>query len=335
MYCQIEEKETINIKEWNDYTICHSGNPTQLYEYGNLYCGNSSPIYLTIYDNSLKVLQWLLCCHKKSILCFVSAESEPSYENEKYITHAIDYICQIYKPFMFNFYSISLSRFQDIDLLSSLKFDSIFEYESNQIDLTLSDDELFKDIHSKHRNVIRKAEKSNVHIFEGYSKNDLEKYYQLSQETYKRSNGKNFTYQALIKYVENLKKTGNIRIFFAEADNKIQAAAIILITSKLAIYWHGASCNNTSAGISNYLHWQIIKKLKEEFVEKYDFGGLSINPDKGSKSEGINRFKKRFGGIVGKYYGGIMLRNKLIYEIFNLYNLAKKELVNLLLFIKR
>jgi lipid II:glycine glycyltransferase (peptidoglycan interpeptide bridge formation enzyme) len=48
-------------------------------------------------------------------------------------------------------------------------------------------------------------------------------------------------------------------------------------------------------GSSNLLQWEIIKKLKSLGVREYDFVGGRVEVPKGSKLEGIQRFKQRFG----------------------------------------
>lgn len=52
----------------------------------------------------------------------------------------------------------------------------------------------------------------------------------------------------------------------------------------------------------NLLQWNVIKKMKENNVKFYDFMGARMNPEVGSKYEGIQRFKERFGGELKKGY---------------------------------
>ena len=66
----------------------------------------------------------------------------------------------------------------------------------------------------------------------------------------------------------------------------------------------------------NLLHWSAMKLMKERGVKYYDFVGARINPDEGSKYEGIQRFKSRFGGELKKGYLWKMPLNKFKYKLF-------------------
>ena len=48
-------------------------------------------------------------------------------------------------------------------------------------------------------------------------------------------------------------------------------------------------------GAMNYMHWIAMLYFKNIGVQWYDFVGSRVNPEKGSKFEDIQRFKKRFG----------------------------------------
>jgi lipid II:glycine glycyltransferase (peptidoglycan interpeptide bridge formation enzyme) len=50
------------------------------------------------------------------------------------------------------------------------------------------------------------------------------------------------------------------------------------------------------------LHWEAIKQFRKLGVKRYDFVGVRINPEKGSKQEGLMMFKQRFGGQLIKGY---------------------------------
>jgi lipid II:glycine glycyltransferase (peptidoglycan interpeptide bridge formation enzyme) len=44
------------------------------------------------------------------------------------------------------------------------------------------------------------------------------------------------------------------------------------------------------------LHWEAMLQFRAMGVKRFDFQGVRINPEKGSKQEGILNFKKNFGG---------------------------------------
>lgn len=316
MICKIEELSEVNGEEWDDFF--EKRNPAQLYKFGKICQGSSSrPIYVSIYSNDCKVFQWLMFISKKFFISRLYTLSEPYPVEEKYIELALNEIRKMYNPFRFDFYSIALSKFQDREILNRLGFNEIYEYGSNVVDLLQEENELFSGIHSKHRNVIRKAVKNGL-LFRELSVNaeNLKRYCDVSVETYKRSNGKN------IPFVEfqNYANTGLLRLFVVESGNSIEAASLMLVSQDMAIYWHGASVTNIATGASNLLHWETMKKLKREGVQFYDFGGIATDVSQNQKIEGINRFKMRFGGDLRIFYGGIKIFNCAINIMFTLFN---------------
>lgn len=181
-------------------------------------------------------------------------------------------------------------------------------FGSHIIDLTLSEEELWNKVHSKHRNVIRKAEKSDIKVTSGGIEL-LPEYLIAEKDTMERSNltvGTESTYSTCFKEFGN-----NVRIFLAKQADTIQGGAIIVYNEAMAYYMHGASINSPVTGAMNLVQWEIIKYLKCQNVKKYSFVGARINEDENSKYHGIQNFKKRFGGEL---FEGTMF--KVIYSPF-------------------
>ena len=85
-------------------------------------------------------------------------------------------------------------------------------------------------------------------------------------------------------------------------NNIIQGGALIPWNKNCGYYLYGGSINKPHAGSMNHLQWEIILKLKHLEVSHYDFVGARLNPKKGSKLEGIQRFKSRFGSELSLSY---------------------------------
>lgn len=320
---KIEISEEVDANQWDEFL--EEKNPTQIYDYGKTCSGdNTIPIYVIIYQDGVKVFQWLMFLRKKFFLRLLYAVSEPYPVNIKYMSMSLAEVIKNFKPFRFDFYSITLSRFANCNFFKQEHFSQIYEYGTNIVDLKLNEDDLFMGIHSKHRNVIRRASRSGVVVKE-YALTDYNvlKYYKLSEITYLRSKGRNISCYDLTRSCDVLGSNGNLRLFVAEYDGEWQAASLMLITHTMAIYWHGASIDKPMIGAANLLHWYTMKILKNEGVDKYDFGGIALNCEVGSKQEGITRFKTRFGGKIKHFFGGIKIYN---YPINKGYEFYKKYL---------
>ena len=50
------------------------------------------------------------------------------------------------------------------------------------------------------------------------------------------------------------------------------------------------------------LLWEAMREFRNMEVRQFNFTGVRINPEKGSKQEGILNFKMRFGGSLSQGY---------------------------------
>jgi hypothetical protein len=187
-------------------------------------------------------------------------------------------------------------------------------YGSYVLDLTQPEEALWENLHSKHRNVIRNATKKGVEIRCGLQY--LETAHQLVQETLKRSSLGFVSLDELKRLVAGL--GDQIRIFFAEHAGAPQGAAIIPFSGYSAYYLYGGSAAETVSGAMNLLQWEAIRHFRAAGVARYDFVGVRINPEKGSKQEGLKMFKERFGGTLREGYMWKMPLNRLKYPIYSL-----------------
>lgn len=160
------------------------------------------------------------------------------------------------------------------------------------LDLTNSEDSLWSRVHSKHRNVILNAQKKGVEIRFG-SLNDISKIYGILVETMNRSKMSFMTFNEFKKNIESFGK--NVTIFLACYHGQTIGCGIFPFSKYSCYYQYGGSVNSTVLGAMNLLHWEAIKFFKKNGVKRYDFVGARISPEAGSKYEGIQRFKERFG----------------------------------------
>ncbi|MEG0518896.1 MAG: peptidoglycan bridge formation glycyltransferase FemA/FemB family protein [Bacteroidales bacterium] len=179
------------------------------------------------------------------------------------------------------------------------------------LDLSQNEEVLLTKIHSKHRNVIKKAEKDGV-VISCDSKN-RSRCIDLIQKTLKRQHVPLINQEVWDRF----NKIKNVDYWLAEYNGKIEGSAIILWgENNKAYYMYGGSSVKPHAGAMNLLHWEAIKKMKERNVLYYDFVGARINPKEGSKYEGIQRFKSRFGGDLQEGYLWKYILNKFKYRLF-------------------
>ena len=162
-------------------------------------------------------------------------------------------------------------------------------FGSYVINLENSEDEIFGNFHSKHRNVIRKSIKDNLEVKK--SKTFDNKVCNLINETLLRQDLPILDFD----YIKNI---GRSFVLFSSVykNGIIQGSAIFFWSIHGASYMYGGSIEKPHTGAMNLLHWECIKYFKSKGVKKYDFVGARDSVDEDSKIKGIQRFKERFGG---------------------------------------
>jgi hypothetical protein len=164
-------------------------------------------------------------------------------------------------------------------------------YGTQVIDLTQSEETLFGNLNSSHRRKVRLAQKANVQIRIGAEY--LAAAYALVRDTFKRSSIPFMGYESFKRIADGLAE--NIKVFVAEHEGVIQGCVIVPFSQHTAYYVYGGSISEPTAGAMNLIHWEAIRLFRGLGVKRYDFCGVRINPEPGSKQEGLKSFKERFG----------------------------------------
>lgn len=164
--------------------------------------------------------------------------------------------------------------------------------------LQQSEDALWKTLHKKHRNVIRNARAQGVSIVMGAEYAHTA--YKLLEQTSLRASAQPPSEKSLHTMIKALNT--HILIALALHNNIPQGCALVPMSGYAGYYLLGGSITQPFLGSLNFLHWEIIKLLKAKGVQQYNMVGARLNPPKGSKLEGIQRFKSRFGGEMHQGY---------------------------------
>lgn len=164
-------------------------------------------------------------------------------------------------------------------------------YGTYIIDLDGDEETIFNNFSSSHRRKIRLASKAGVQITGGLE--FMEEAYTLVRDTFKRSSIGFMNYSAFKRMLEGLGEY--VKIMVAEYQGILQGCVVIPYSGHSAYYVYGGSIPEPVAGAMNLLHWEAIRTFRGLKVKRYDFCGVRINPEKGSKQEGLSTFKERFG----------------------------------------
>jgi len=188
------------------------------------------------------------------------------------------------------------------------------------LDLTKSEEELLKNMHSKTRYNIRLAEKKGVVVKEESNDNGFETFARLYFETTKRQKyfGHDYRYHKIVW--SNLK--GKISHILVAYYNNIPLAAYELFYLDGIIYYvyGGTSEQFRNLMASNLLMWEAIKLGKSLNCKYFDMWGIADNPEN-SKDPwyGFTKFKLGFGGNIVEFEDSWdLVLEPLPYKLFNL-----------------
>ena len=164
------------------------------------------------------------------------------------------------------------------------------------LDLTKSEDELFKNMDRNHRRSIKRAEDANLEFFVSH---DPQYVIEMLKETYsvQDKSGPN------LKYVENEINIGTKYDVSYVGVTKFQSD--VLSANEAVLYGDvayltlgGNKKNNYGAGA--FEHWNVIRELKRMGCKRFTFGQVAENKSFGDKHfvDGITDFKMKFGCYV-------------------------------------
>lgn len=176
---------------------------------------------------------------------------------------------------------------------------TVAPYGSYIIDLCQPEDVLWRNINRITRQNIKTALKNGVCIREDGIEH-LDAAYMLIVETFKRSNLPFMNYESLKRFALGLGENGKIMI--AERQGVLESCVIYGFSNYCAYAIYGGNRADMVEGANKLLHWEAVRLFKNFGIQRYDFVGARIDPEKGSKEEAINSFKRRLGGELRQGY---------------------------------
>ncbi len=180
-------------------------------------------------------------------------------------------------------------------------------------DLQQPEEAMWAGVATDFRQNIRKAAKNGVQIKHG--KQYLDSCYDLVAETLARSGMKFRSRDEFKMILGNLGE--NVEIFVAEVDGAIQACMVAPFSRHTAFDWYSGTSAKPVRGAMHALLWESLVHFQKRGVRKFNFTGVRINPEKGSKQEGILNFKMRFGGNLVQGYMWKYSLNRLKFAAYS------------------
>lgn len=210
----------------------------------------------------------------------------------------------------------------------------LFTRYTFQLDLTKTEEELLKDMHSKTRYNIKVARKHGVAVAEENSKEAFDKYWELTTETTKRqgfyAHTRNYhklqwdTFKHQLTNKESLKQQAEYNnltshLFTAKYNGKTLTTMLFFVFKDTLYYPYGASSQeNRNVMHSTLTMWEAIRWGKNHGLKKFDmWGALGKNPNPKDSWIGFHTFKERFGPKHIEFIGSFdLIINPLFYRLY-------------------
>lgn len=175
-----------------------------------------------------------------------------------------------------------------------------YKYENHLniiIDLKKSEEVLWKEVHSKRKNEIRRAAKEGTCFTELSDGSAVEKSWPILNEVYRQAK----LPLPDISLFQNMLATGGaetpLKIFAALSEGRCIGVMLVLCWRERVIDWYAGSFQKDLSKYPNdLLPWEVICWAKKNGYDVFDFGGAG-KPD---VPYGVRDFKLKFGGeLVG------------------------------------
>jgi lipid II:glycine glycyltransferase (peptidoglycan interpeptide bridge formation enzyme) len=176
-----------------------------------------------------------------------------------------------------------------------------FKYEEHLnilVNLEKSEDELWKDVHSKRRNEIRRARKEGTTARELTTHEELETSYRILNDVYTRAKLPLHDKTMFDAATKILHPKGMIRFFGAINGGKIIGTIVVLCYKQRVFDWYAGSYREHYNKYPNdLLPWEVFLWGKKNGYTLFDFGGAG----KPGVPYGVRDYKKKFGGTFVNY----------------------------------
>jgi hypothetical protein len=171
-------------------------------------------------------------------------------------------------------------------------------YGSYIVDLSLAEADLWRNIERITRQNINTAKNCGILIRDGVGR--LDQVHRLIQDTFTRSRLPFMSYGSLQRFVGGLGE--NARVLVAEHEDRIESCVVYAFSRYCAYAVYGGNRADQKQGANKLLHWEAMKIFRQSSIRQYDFVGARIDPEKGSKQDAINSFKRHLGGELRRGY---------------------------------
>jgi serine/alanine adding enzyme len=188
---------------------------------------------------------------------------------------------------------------QDVLISVFAKHGYVFQEHLNiLVDLNKLEEDLWKEVHSKRRNEIRRARKEGTTVVEETNLQTLNTGYDILKEVYERAKLPIPDLTFFTSAFKNSNEETGLRIFTARNADQIIGVMFTLVFGKTIFDWYAGSRREFYKKYPNDLiPWEVFLWGLSKGYTSFDFGGAG----KPGVPYGVRDYKKKFGGEFVNY----------------------------------
>lgn len=193
------------------------------------------------------------------------------------------------------------------------------------IDLRSTEEQLWREIHTKRKNEIRRAINEGVCVRIQNDLNTLDECYNVLKEVYQRAKLPLPDINHFRSLLTNSTSQDGLKVFVAKFDGKIIGCMLCLAYSQILFdYYAGSYQSFYPKHPNDLLPWEVFKWGKANGYTKFDFGGAG----KPGVPYGVRDYKKKFGGELRNYGRYEKIHHPILYNLmlraFKVWQFLKK-----------
>lgn len=302
---------------WNQYLDKFEDYQCDIYyseEYVKLYESEDGNAFCAVYEDNENIL--LMPFIRKEIDGYYDFETAYGYggpisnaTDEKWINGAIE---QLKELFLREKYICGFIRFHpllnNVDICKN-HFPVLFDRNTVAINTEEEPNDIWtKQITSKNRNMIRKAERNELVYAAEYDFSSMYEFTKLYNVTMERLNAEEFYffdenyYQSFLERFKGRAFLGTVR-----KDGELICAAIFMYSNKFGHYHlEGSNHAFSNMAANNLLLWKTAEEFHKLGVKEFHLGGgYNSSPD-----NSLLKFKKSFSNNMKEFYIGKWVFNE-------------------------
>ena len=169
-------------------------------------------------------------------------------------------------------------------------------YLNYELNLKESKGRLFAGLDSKCRNNVRTSTRRGLVVREVEPLQELDRFYAVVSESYSGSKVP-LVDRSLFESAFREMPPPISRLFIAEYEGEIAAAACLLAYKGRVVYWYAGAKRIKGIAAMAMILWEAIVKYSIEGYEVFDFAGAGWD----GEEYGPGKFKAKFGGVLTNF----------------------------------